>query len=311
MTERCLSQGKVIKEKTPWRTLFWITTSLFLIFIFLSGVFYFHYWRHPQHIHLDRYYHFTQLMRDPSVDCDLRHFRSGYDGKVENIFIMRPAAGAPQRLFFFFHGMDGDCGDAVVVRDLVTKLGAQVVSLGGRGPSWVSDAFLADATQVIAEFTQKKEGYYLIGISMGGTQTLVLPGVLPPEVAQLLRGVIALIPGADLPDIARNSSNAMVRQSLKTSVDNDMAKLEQRSPHHLLNKIGRSVPLVIFYDQDDKILPVKGLEDYIARLKETHPLSVFQVPGDHHFTYSSLDYQRLFAALGKKLVEKLPSNLYK
>src|ERR1041385_8903423 len=76
----------------------------------------------PEAIHLNRYYHFTELMRDPAIECELTRYKSNYDQSVQSMFIMRPVARKSERLFFFFHGMDGDCGDAVVVRDLVKSL---------------------------------------------------------------------------------------------------------------------------------------------------------------------------------------------
>ncbi len=153
-------------------------------------------------IHLNRYYHFTELMRDPAIECELVRYKSGYDQSEQAMFIMRPVERKSERLFFFFHGMDGDCGDAVVVRELVKRLNATVISVGGRGPSWVSDAFIADAEQVIRSRQKDFAGYYLMGISMGGTQALTLAGVLPADLRASVLGVIALIPGANLPAIA-------------------------------------------------------------------------------------------------------------
>src|SRR5207237_5087916 len=132
-------------------------------------------------IHLNRYYHFTELMRDPAIECQLLHYRSTYDQSMQTVFIMQPSGHKPERLFFFFHGMGGDSGDAVVVRELVKRLNATVISLGGRGPSWVSDSLLSDVAQVVRSRKNNFPGYYLIGISMGGTQALALAGILPDD----------------------------------------------------------------------------------------------------------------------------------
>ncbi|HEX5270336.1 MAG TPA: hypothetical protein VFW33_07615, partial [Gemmataceae bacterium] len=116
-------------------------------------------------IHLNRYEHFTRLMRDPRVECEVRRYESAHDGSAQSVMVLRPAGKAPGRLFFCFHGMDGDCGDAVVMRELVVGLGAAVVAPGGRGPCWLSDAFLADAGELIRRESAGFDGYYLIGIS--------------------------------------------------------------------------------------------------------------------------------------------------
>src|SRR5215211_3883344 len=128
----------------------WLFVFLLVAIVFLSSGYLLGRYRRqtlaprsqPEAIHLNRYYHFTQLMRDPAIESELLRYKSGYDQSVQSMFIMRPVDRKSERLFFFFHGMDGDCGDGVVVRDLVKRLNATVVSVGGRGPSWVSDAFI-------------------------------------------------------------------------------------------------------------------------------------------------------------------------
>src|SRR5437764_11333778 len=130
-------------------------------------------------IHLNRYYHFTELMRDPAIEGRLLRYQSDFDGTMQSLLILRPVAHESDKLFFFFHGMDGDSGDGVVVRDLVSRLNATVVAMGGRGPAWISTAFLLDAEQVIKSYARDFPDYYLIGVSMGGTQAIALAGLFP------------------------------------------------------------------------------------------------------------------------------------
>jgi pimeloyl-ACP methyl ester carboxylesterase len=255
-------------------------------------------------IHLNRYYHFTELMRDPAIDCQLLHYRSEYDQSQQAIFIMQPAGHKSTRLFFFFHGMDGDSGDATVVREIVKKLDATVISLGGRGPSWVSDALLADAAQVIKNRKESFAGYYLIGISMGGTQALALAGLLPDDLRQSLRGVIALIPGADLPAIETRSSSDLVKKTMRESVGGNVNLLELRSPRQLLDKYPASLPFVIFYDRQDSILLTAELEQFISALRSrSHPVATFSVAGEHDFSFHNFDYQQLIKGLGGNQTE--------
>jgi len=193
----------------------WLLLLLLAAVVFLSsGYLIGRYRRHaiappPQTeaIHLNRYYHFTELMRDPAIECELTRYKSNYDQSEQSMFIMRPVGRKSERVFFFFHGMDGDCGDAVVVHDLVKRLNPTVISVGGRGPAWVSDAFIADAEQVIRARQKDFDGYYLMGISMGGTQALTLAGLMPEDLRASMQGVIALIPGSNLQAIAASSSS--------------------------------------------------------------------------------------------------------
>jgi dienelactone hydrolase len=254
-------------------------------------------------VHLDRYYHFTELMRDSFVQVHLLRYRSNYDSTLQSILTLEPNARKTEKLFFFLHGMDGDCGDGVIVRGLVNGIGAKVVSLCGRGASWVSDAFVSDATQVINEYSKKHRGYYLIGVSMGGSQALSLAGLLPRKLRESILGVIALIPGSDLFVIANNSSNQKVKSTLSASVDGNLSKLKQRSPHYLIDRYKRNLPFVIFYNEDDTILLTKDIEIFINRLRKTHPVSTFTAPGEHNFAYRSVDYRKLFEELGKDSTE--------
>ncbi len=262
----------------------------------------------PAMVHLNRYYHFTELMRDPGVECQLLRYQSGYDRSSQTIFVMQPVGHKPERLFFFFHGMDGDSGDAVVVRDLVKRYNATVISLGERGPAWVSDAALADAEQVIRTRMTGFPGFYVIGISMGGTQALALAGLLPPDLRQAMLGVVALIPGADLPAIAARSSSVEVRQTLQASVNGNTSLLEQRSPLRLLSQYKADLPFVIFYEQQDTVLLTADLEKFIAGLRgNRHPVTTFSAPGEHSFFFGNFDYESVVSKLGTNLTEnKIP-----
>jgi hypothetical protein len=255
-------------------------------------------------VHLDRYYHFTELMRDSSVQGHLLRYRSHFDSTIQSILILEPRFPPAERLFFFFHGMDGDCGDGVIARGLVNGVGAKVISLCGRGASWVSDAFVSDAIQVINEYSKSYPGYYLMGVSMGGSQVLSLSGLLPPKLRESVLGVIALIPGADLLTIANNSSNQRVKNTLRTSVNGNLTVLRQRSPYDLIDRYKKDLPFIIFYKEDDTILLAKDIELFINRLRKTHPVNTFSAPGEHDFVYRSVDYRKLFEELGKDSAER-------
>jgi dienelactone hydrolase len=259
-------------------------------------------------IHLNRYYHFTELMRDPAIECELTRYKSNYDQSVQSMFIMRPVARKSERLFFFFHGMDGDCGDAVVVRELVKRLNATVISVGGRGPAWVSDAFIADAEQVIRTRQKDFPAYYLMGISMGGTQALSLAGLMPEDLSRSMQGVIALIPGSNLQAIAATSSNEDVRRTLQASVGGNTALLAQRSPLQLLDHYKPDLPFAIFYDQQDTLLLTSELEKFIAALRSNHhPVTTFATSGNHSFYFSDFDYEEVMQSLGNNAIEnKVP-----
>lgn len=259
-------------------------------------------------IHLNRYYHFTELMRDPLIEVHLSRYRSMFDSTSQSVFILEPYGKKAEKLFFFFHGMSGDCGDGVIMGDLVKGKNAKVICMGGRGPSWVSDAFISDVIQVINENSKNYKGYYLIGVSMGGTQALSLGGLLPEKLRNSMLGIIALIPGSDLLAIAQGSSNQGVRKTLIASVKGDVSKLKQRSPHSLIGKYKVNLPFIIFYNEDDSILLNKHLETFINKLRIEHPVSVFSTPGEHDFTYKNINYKNLFDELGKNSIvnKRLP-----
>lgn len=255
-------------------------------------------------IHLNRYYHFTELMRDPAIEGRLLRYQSSHDRSVQTTLVLQPAGQRSDKLFFFFHGMDGDSGDGVVVRDLVRRLQATVVAMGGRGPAWVSAAFLADAEQVIRTYASDVSDYYLIGVSMGGTQALSLAGLLPADLRRSVRGVIALIPGANLTAIADRSSNERVKRTLQASVNGELSALQQRSPTQASLQYRAGLPFVIFYNQADTLLLSDELETFIAELRRRHhPVTTFSAPGDHNFTYKNFDYQTAFGKLGRDATE--------
>ncbi len=255
-------------------------------------------------VHLNRYYHFTELMRDPAIEGRLRRFKSAHDGTMQTVLILQPTGEKSDKLFFFFHGMDGDSGDGVVLRDIVTRLNATVVTMGGRGPAWISDAFLADAEQVIRSHSSGFPEYYLIGISMGGTQALSLAGLLPHDLRRSVIGVIALIPGANLPAILTHSANERVRNTLRDSINGDVSVLAQRSPMAVLAQYEPGLPFVIFHNHKDTLLLANELAEFVSNLRRRgHRVATFSAPGDHDFKYGNFDYQKIIEKLGSDSTE--------
>jgi pimeloyl-ACP methyl ester carboxylesterase len=249
-------------------------------------------------VHLNRYYHFTELMRDPAIEAELRRYKSDHDGTSQTTLVLRPTAQAPDKLFFFFHGMDGDSGDGVIVRNLVKDLNATVVAMGGRGPAWLSDSFLADAEQVIRTYVKSSQSFYLIGVSMGGTQALSLAGLLPEDLRRLILGVVALIPGVNLPAILANSANDRVRNTLRASI-NDASVFEQRSPTNAAAAYEPELPFVIFHNHEDTLLLSDELKVFVANLRRAgHKVTTFSAPGDHNFTYEDFDFAEAVSRLG-------------
>jgi len=231
-----------------------------------------------------------------------------FDSTSQSVLILEPYGKKAERLFFFFHGMSGDCGDGVIMGDLVKGTNAKVICVGGRGPSWVSDAFVSDVIQVINENSKNYKGYYLIGVSMGGTQALSLAGLLPEKLRNSILGIIALIPGSDLLAIAKDSSDQGVKNTIIASVGGDVSRLKQRSPHSLISKYKKDLPFIIFYNENDSILLSKSLEIFINELRITHHVSTFSAPGEHNFTYKNIDYKKLFDELGENSIvnKRLP-----
>jgi acetyl esterase/lipase len=257
----------------------------------------------PQNVvHLNRYHHFTELMRDPAIECDLRRYQSTYDQSLQTVLILRPSQTEPDKLFFFFHGMDGDAGDAVIVHDLVVQLNATVVAMGGRGPAWLSDAFIADAEQVIRIHGRQSREFYFIGVSMGGSQSLSLAGLLPGDLKQKLVGVIALIPGANLVALVERSAHERVRTTVAAS--SDLSRLKQRSPNEVKREYRRGLPFVVAYNEHDTLLLTNEIQTLVAKLREHgHPVTTYSIAGDHCFTFANFDYRAAFAKLGSDSTE--------
>lgn len=256
-------------------------------------------------IHLNRYYHFTELMRDPGIEGQLQRYQSNHDGTEQSILIMQPVGQKSEKVFFFFHGMDGDCGDGVVVRDIVKRMNATVVAMGGRGPAWLSTAFLADAEQIIRSHANGFPGLHLIGVSMGGTQALALAGLLAEDLRDSILGVIALIPGANLEALATQSAHERVRNTVRTSVAGDLTLLRQRSPMQVLPQYRAGLPFVIFHNQADTLLLSDELVTFIESLRrEHHPVTTFAAPGEHNFTYQNFDYREAVGRLGSDSSEQ-------
>lgn len=258
-------------------------------------------------IHLNRYHHFTELMRTKDIGWRLRPMTSSFDGTTQSLLEIYPAVEKPSCLIFFFHGMDGDAGDAVIVRQLITGMHAKVVALGGRGPCWLSDAFCSDSVQTIRENLGSHTHFYLMGVSMGGTQALTLAGSLPADLTAKVQGVVALLPGGDLPLIANESTHPKVRRTVLESVAGDVEKLKVRSPIAALEQYPEDLPLSLFYNEDDTVVPLQGLKEFIAKAKRAgHPLSEFHSSGNHDFTYTDFNFIELFDGLKKEIVKQLP-----
>ncbi len=250
-------------------------------------------------VHLNRYHHFTELMRDPAIEGELARFKSHADGTMQTLLTLRPAGRPEENLFFFFHGMDGDAGDGVVAREVVKDFNARLLCLGGRGPSWVSEAFISDAEQVIRTATSGHSAYYLFGISMGATQVLSLAGLLAPELLKGLQGVIAVMPGSDLKAVAQASAHERVRETLCASVGGDLSKLLARSPDRLADRYPKNVPFSIYYNEEDTLLLNEPLEAFIGALRARGlRVASFRAPGGHTLTGQNFDYRRMILALG-------------
>ena len=251
-------------------------------------------------VHLNRYYHFTELMRDPEIECELKRYPFEFDGSLQSLLVLHPREKRIEKHFIFFHGMDGDAGDGVVVREIVKAYRAEVICPGGRGPSWVSDAFLADAEQIIRRQVSRSKKFYLMGISMGGTQALVLPACLPASLQARLKGVIAFVPGTDLLEIKKSSAHSRVRETLAASVDGDESKLQERSPSNLGDRYPPRLPFAVFYQTEDSLMLTSRTETFLSDLKaRKHPVASFSAPGGHIFVPSRFDYKKIIDALGK------------
>jgi pimeloyl-ACP methyl ester carboxylesterase len=246
-------------------------------------------------IHLNRYFHFTELMRDPAIECELKRYRSEFDGSLQSLFTMGPSHGKSDHTFFFFHGMDGDCGDAVILRDLVKAQNATVIAFGGRGPAWVADSVVADATQIIQGLSEQTKNFYLIGVSMGGTQVLSLAALLPKALRESIAGVVALIPGSNLEAIAKESTHERVRNTVMASSPD----LKLKSPISLVRRYRPKLPFVMFYNEEDTLLRSEQLEIFVGELRASgYPVATFSEPGNHDFTFANFDYGKLMRYIG-------------
>jgi pimeloyl-ACP methyl ester carboxylesterase len=247
-------------------------------------------------------------MRDSAVEAQLRRYQSNYDGSMQSVLILQPSGQKSDQLFFFFHGMDGDAGDGVVVRDMVKRLRATVIAMGGRGPAWVANSVLADTEQVIRTFSGDFQSYHLIGVSMGGTQALVLAALLPDDLRQAILGVIALIPGTDLPAILQRSANERIKNSIRDSVDGDVSLLQQRSPTNVLDLYRPGLPFLFFCRLEDTLLLADEVQAFIVNLRaKGHPEAVFSAAGEHEFTYKHFDFVEAIKKLGSNATEyKVP-----
>lgn len=245
--------------------------------------------------HLNRFFHWQRMMRDPKIHFEFSHFVSNYDSRVQNLLRISPASGKPEKVFFFFHGMSGDAGDAAVVYDLAEIANAEIISMGGRGPSWVSDAFLSDAEQIIRAESPSFKEIYLMGISMGACQVLSLIGLLRDDLRKKIEHVFCLMPGSDYTSIYRNSRSSEVRYSLGQSVRGELSLLKERSPSELITRYNPGTSFTIYYQKNDTILPINDLLVFLKKLREKR-FDVHEWPdsGCHDFTFKNFDYKRLY-----------------
>ena len=255
-------------------------------------------YEHFQYHYLERYYHLTMAMRHPAIKASLERRTSSYDQAAISLFSIEPARSMADKLLFFFHGMDGDCADVVVARDLVERGNAKMVGVGGRGPGWLSDGFLGDAEQLIRECSSGWDGFYLSGVSMGGTQALSLASLLPDDMRMRIKGVLALIPGANVPAALERSSKKRVRDTIRASVHGDSAKARERSPHALIERLEAGIPFVITYNKNDSILLWEETEKYIDALSGRNPVSVFGDGVEHAFSHRNVDFVHVFRQMG-------------
>lgn len=238
-------------------------------------------------VHLNRDAHWTRMLQDPRVSARLERFPSDFDGRPQTWLQIEPAEGKPERLFIFFHGMDGDAGDAAVVYALAARHRAVIVAPAGRGPAWLSDAFLKDAEQVVREAGRRTglTEIYLAGISMGGTQALSLCGLLPDDLRDRLSGVLAIIPTADMQRAQRDSSVPRVRQTLA-----DCPHLGPRSALQLVDRFPSDLPVCVLYRDRDTVLPHESVLRFAQEWRQRGgPVLALPLPGEHAFGFDELD----------------------
>lgn len=240
-------------------------------------------------MHLNRYVYFTRWLRDARIRSTLQRTPSAHDGAMQTLLTLEPADGPARAEAVFLHGMDGDAGDGVVAQQLVWKHGWRLSCPAGRGACWLSDAFLADAGAVVRG---KPAGVYLAGVSMGAVQALSLAALFPSTV----RGVIAILPGVDLPDILKHGSHVRVRETLAASMRDG---LEERSPIRLVDRHPVGVPVALVPADGDTVFPRRRLDDYVEALRRRGvPVLVRSLPGGHCFELDDYDYSPLVEFLG-------------
>lgn len=248
-------------------------------------------------VHLNRYHHWTQLLREPGLKFRTE-ILTATDGAKLPLLTIEPASAAPTRTLLFYHGMDGDCGDAAILWKYALYAGLRVLCYGGRGPSWVADTLLADTMLVLDRSCGVAENVELGGVSMGATQALYLAAALPPEWQERMTTAIALIPCTDLPDAAARSSVQEVRTSLLRSVGGNPEMLRRRSPHALLEKLPAGAKYFILANIADNILPADPTLRFAEALRRRAAVALGRANGEHDFTYADFDFARLDRMLG-------------
>ena len=167
--------------------------------------------------------------------------------------------------------MDGDVGDGVVVSELAGVSVPDYHHDQGRGPSWISDAFLADAEQVVAEYSGS-DGFYLAGVSMGGTQALALAALLPPLLRARIVGVLCLIPGSNLPQIVERTTVPRVRESLLMAMGGMIEAGENVAPRASDQQSGESAVHVLL-QRGRSGAPERRAQERSAGSSLGHPVS--------------------------------------
>jgi dienelactone hydrolase len=153
----------------------------------------------------------------------------------------------------------------------------------------------------VSTLSRDSKNFYLLGVSMGGTQALSLAALLPKDVRESIAGVVALIPGSNLVAIANKSTHERVRNTVVAS----SSDLKLKSPINLLRRYRPKLPFVIFYNEEDTLLRSEELEIFISELRASgHPVATFSEPGNHDFTFANFDYGKLMRQMGSDATNK-------